>query len=410
MRSWDCWDTLLARRSVKDVRHETDNVFPIAENVAKVRPDDILVSDYDDAALLRKLIPSITGLRNRLMVTTDGKLTGRIWSTLRSLGVTEHCGDDPHSDVVSPQAHGIRGILSTLTRLTAAEQSLSDGGLVALARCAREARLRQYSHVWRHLELLQTQINFPLLLIAAIILHREYPSRRFLMSSRDCFLWHRAQQFVRDVHREDYEVVYFQTSRIARAFPSPSYLRYVRGQLPAIITDVGGTGWSLARLLERVGCPETPVVLITRYDAEDLRAQYEAIGRTRSAGKVSALLRALVPAGHLEGMNLANHAMYSNPPETFNPLELDWERLPEVNAMHTAFFAALEAARLYDFRADFEVTDAVLQEQLYACFVRANQRLEWSQAVQKISAAEHAAVMQRLRELSEAGVSLDRPH
>ena len=396
MKSWDCWDTLIARRTVKDVHDETDNVFPIAENIAKVRPEDILVSDYYDKAFLQRAIPAIAGLHNKLIVTEDGKQTGRIWPMLRRLGVTEHFGDNPHSDVASPTAYGISGVLSTVAKFTPIEQTLSDAGLIGLARCIREARLTQYCAKDRNLQLLQTQINFPLLFIASIVLHRDHPADRFLLSSRDCFLWHKALEFVRDLHKDCYEVVYFQTSRLARVFPSPSYLRYVRALLPAVIADVGGTGWSLQRLLEHADRPDTPVVLITRYVADELRLQYEAIGKTRNNGNLSVLLRSPAPQGHLEGMNLAAHAMYSDPPQTFNPLCLDWERMPEIQVMHTTFFAVLETAGKYEFQNDIGVADNVLQDQLHECFLRSSQHLHWSQVVQNISAAEHQEVMRRL--------------
>jgi hypothetical protein len=224
------------------------------------------------------------------------------------------------------------------------------------------------------------------------------------MSSRDCFLWQRVLEFVRDLHGAQYEIVYFRTSRLARAFPSPAYLRYVRAHLPAVIVDIGGTGWSLLRLLERLGHPETPVVFITRYDAPELRSQYEAIGRTVTNGNSSSLLRTSAPPTHLEGMNLAAHAMYMDPPQTFNPLGIDWEQVPEVQAMHAAFSAALDTARRYDFRSDLGVTDECIQDQLYACFLRASEHREWSQVAQSISDAEHKEVMQHLELLSQ-GVS-----
>jgi len=407
MRSWDCWDTLIARRSVWDIRNETDNVFPIAENVSRVRPEDLLVSDYYDARLLERLIPDVTGLRNRIIVSEDGKRSGRIWPEVSRLGVTQHCGDDTHSDVVSPQAHGITGTLFAGSKLTQDEQALSDAGLDSLARCMREARLTQYSERWRKLESLQTQINFPLLFLASLILQREHRAERFLMSSRDCFLWHKLQEFIRDRHGHDYEVVYFHTSRLARAFPSPAYLEYLQRLLPAVIVDVVGTGWSLSRLLSRAGRPDTPIVLITRYVDAELRAQYEAIGSTRAEGNVFTLLRAPASFANLEGMNLAAHAMYLDPPETFNPLGLDWERLAEIQAMHAAFFAALNAAIHYGFRRDFEVTNDVLQEQLQRCFARAGEHLEWSAAVQNLSTAEHQAVMHRLAQIARSVESRD---
>jgi hypothetical protein len=403
MRSWDCWDTLIARRSVTDIHDERDNVFPIAENVKRVEPGDILVSDYYDEPLLRSIVPAITGLCNRLIVSEDGKLSGRVWSMLRNLGVTEHLGDNPNSDVESPQAHGIRGSLSIASKFTDAEQSLNDIGFVGLARCIREARLIRHSDTLRNLELSQTQINFPALFIASVILQRDHRHDRLLMSSRDCFLWHRLQEFVRDLHADSYEVIYFKTSRLARVFPSRSYTRYVENHLPAAIVDVYGTGWSLSRFLQNLGHPETPILFITRCNSDAVRRRCEAIARTESDGNIAVLLKVSSPAMSLEGLNLASHAMYADPPETFNPLGLDWEGMPEIQAMHGAFYAALDAAQRYDFRTDLEVADSVLQSELHACFLRATQHSDLIEVVNEIAYSEHEPIMTRLEQMARSG-------
>lgn len=396
MKSWDCWDTLIARRSIRDVGNEANNVFPIAENVAKVQPGDILISDYYDERLLKRLIPEVTGLHNRIIVTEDGKNAGRIWPLLP--GVTEHTGDNQHCDVDSPRKHGIKGTLSRLSPFTAAEEEFSDAGLTGLAHTIREARLVHWNASLRSLQLLQTQVNFPLLFIASLLLHCQIDTPRILMSSRDCCLWHHAQQLVRNLHHADYDVVYFHTSRIARAFPTPAYLHYVNSLLPGTIVDIGGTGWSLTRLLERTKHPDTKVVLLTQYQCEDLRKQYEQMGATQASGNILSL-SPNPPRADLERANLANHAMFLEDQTTFNPLNINWEQVPEIAAMHEAFLTAVRVASNHDFSSDLQATDATLQTLLRNCFARVNYKdaLRFADA---FAVQEDRAVMARLKELS----------
>lgn len=409
MKSWDCWDTLIARRSIVDVRNEEGNVFSIAENIAKVSPQDVLVSDYYDEPLLCRLMRETAGLRNRLVVTEAGKMTGEVWRRLEYLQISEHTGDNPHSDVEMPRRHGINTRLSQLSDFTPVEQGLHDSGLKGLALTIREARLSEYSAGLRSLQLLQTQVNFPLLFIASIILHRSHPAATFLMSSRDCCLWRHVQELVRDLHAGRYRVVYFRTSRICRAFPSGSYLEYVNENLPGVIVDLTGTGWSLTRLLERTEHRSTPIVFITRVDAPALAAQYRALGGASMTGNINVLLQSPAPHTDIETMNTADHAMYVDATQTWNPLGIDWKHLQEIQVMHATFMTAVQAARHYDFSSDVAVADSELQKHLLDCLIRVNADHLYGSPLHMLLHAENDAIMQRLADMS-AREKRSRPH
>jgi hypothetical protein len=139
MKRYDAWDTLIARRSIKDIHSEEGNIIPIAENIAKVGPDDIIVSDYYNENLLKQIILDI-GLKNRLIVTEDGKNTGRIWSLLP--GVTEHLDDN--GIVLSKLPKMIKPVLTDLSTFTKNEASLLPV-FPGLAKTMREARLRTWN-------------------------------------------------------------------------------------------------------------------------------------------------------------------------------------------------------------------------------------------------------------------------
>lgn len=259
MNSWDFWDTLGARRFMRDEVHwrtregkadpwgfEYANVIPIQENVGKVRPDDLIVSDYGDgtprwAEFVSSLLLKF-GLKNRAVVTPGGKYEGTVWASLPSRPAI-HTGDNQKADVDSANAHGIKGVLSALSPLSESEQYLVGKGFPNLARVCREARLTTYSADYRGIELLQTGYNFPVLFLASIVLNREFPTETLLMSARDCFMWLELMQalFGRGV--------YWYTSVIARTNAGPNYHRYIQSLGPdPVLVDISGSGNSFMAL------------------------------------------------------------------------------------------------------------------------------------------------------------------
>ena len=72
--------------------------------------------------------------------------------------------------------------------------------------------------------------------------------------------------------------VYFYTSRIARAHPSPDTIAYFRSLYAgeaAVVVDLVGTGWSANRLIERTPGPPPDVFLVHHLDQPNIRNYYE---------------------------------------------------------------------------------------------------------------------------------------
>lgn len=160
---------------------------------------------------------------------------------------------------------------------------MADAGYVPLANLAREARLRGWSADpgERRLQLLHAQANFPLLVVATFRLAElaaERGWRRVLFSGRDCFLWNELYATLGPLLGDVPAANYFHTSRIARVHPSPDYLGYfaaLRGDVPSVVVDLCGTGWSLNRLIERAAEPATDIFLLHHLVDPNLRDYYE---------------------------------------------------------------------------------------------------------------------------------------
>ena len=164
MRSFDLFNTLVASRFVSPGAGEAplEDHIPIAENIAKVTPDDLVISDYHTPEKARAILHEVAKLNNKLIVTEDGKSTGAIWKNIRP---ESHLGDNQHSDYDSPLAAGIPATRTDIAALTQREKQFGALGLIV-----REARLKSWNAnpMLRALQLYQIECNFPFLHAVAV--------------------------------------------------------------------------------------------------------------------------------------------------------------------------------------------------------------------------------------------------
>ena len=308
----------LATLMKMELEEEFANLIPIRENCRQVAPGDLLVSDmYLPMPFLLRVVDQKCGLKfNQIYLTTHGKRRGTAWSTLSGkFAITLHLGDNPHSDVVMAERHGIRAQLTEVSKLTETEQYLADSGFEPLAWAVREARLdlNAESEGERAIALGQIEANFPLLYLSSLMLLRHAAARGWktlLFSARDCYFWH-------DLFSRLGTIVsgpsshYFMTSRVARSHPSESYLRYFNslcGDRPVAIVDVCGTGWSLTRLLDATGTTDVDIVLLQRIVDQNMIDLYQRFGTVDEIRPVVSLL-AEMDNTILEAFNVAPHKM-----------------------------------------------------------------------------------------------------
>lgn len=380
---------LLDELKTAELAVERENIFPICETLDMVQAGDIVVSDmYLPYVFLRSIMDQYRQLRNiPLILTCCGKESGWIWESLREkVTLIEHFGDNLNSDIRSAKLHGIPAVHVVTSRLTAEEKVLFDGGLPGLARIMREARLSSFnvSPNLRALQLVQVQANFPMLFIATLILHRIAVSNnyeRILMSSRDCYLWSTLQTRLQKHLGGNYQVTYFLTSRLARAFPTAEYLQYTEEflRVPACIVDMCGTGWSLKRLLAKSSAPQTPILLFYKYQNVDrLKQFYQSLGSADTDAGISHFMTGDPHYGTIERANFADHPMLSTMtrvngnwcPVFVNPTGLSWSQVPEISVQHAIFSSMCEMISEADLALDTDLSTAKAGELLQFCYER----------------------------------------
>jgi hypothetical protein len=256
--SWDLFRTLCHARNGNAGEAPIAEHYPIAENVAKVQPDDIIVSEYYDPEKATRIVREVCGLGNQVIVTEKGKTDGSVWFSLPQRPI-HHTGDNLHCDVQKPREYGIQTQQVTQHEYTPTEREFINNGNVVLANVMREARLTTWDEdpVLRGLQLHQIERNFPFLLKVAYKVKQyaeEHGMSRILLCSRDCWmLWELMTWLFPDL-----QVEYFYNSRVTRYRPSQAYIDYATGMIGSnpsktLIVDMTGSGNSLKYFTDKFG-------------------------------------------------------------------------------------------------------------------------------------------------------------
>lgn len=167
MISWDCFDTLIARKFIHpfsifyevanrindpsfvqkrieagsnthtyeeiyrklsydpqvELDIELEHTYPIKANIESVNNKDMIVSDmYLPDNFIDQLLRK-NGLNKdvHLIKTFDGKQTGEVWKNIDSRYIDFHVGDNKHSDYDVPQKYNIRTKLYSGSKMTSNE-------------------------------------------------------------------------------------------------------------------------------------------------------------------------------------------------------------------------------------------------------------------------------------------------
>jgi hypothetical protein len=322
VESFEMSEAAVPQLKALELAEEFDNLIPIQEHIVEVKPGDIIVTDtYLPEAFITGVVREKCGLHfNPIYVSSHGKSRGRAWDLLkRTCDIRNHTGDNEDSDIRMAAKHGIKGSLTTLSRMTSHEILVKELGYRGLAQAMREARLGLWNSDDAKLQLGRAQIeaNFPLLFLAALLLinlaSRKH-WRHILFSSRDCYLFFRLFQRLVSRLGLALESTYFFTSRIARAVPSASYINYFSRQCDVgrtVVVDICGTGWSLTRLFEAAGRPETEMFLIHHMDVPTIMQHYRRIAPIHQTPIANFLTRH-GNNGLLESFNTADHRMVAD--------------------------------------------------------------------------------------------------
>jgi hypothetical protein len=387
---------LAAQLLAAEVAAELDEVVPIAENLARVRDGDLLISDmYLGEQRIRSLLDK-AGLKRKttLLVSAHGKRSGEIWpKAIEKVFIDEHLGDNHHADVNMPTRFGINATHTGVSAPSMVEKWLLDLGVRDLPQVIREARLSTWhpNPVVRRLQIIQIQLNFPMLVLASLRLNRlagRLGAGRLLFASRDCDLWLDLYRVLAPNLPNTPQAEYFYTSRRARLAASPDYVRYVRERLaePAVVVDICGTGWSMANLLDRLALPpqqfffvhwmKTPPSYLAKWTPTRQDPVDAMVGPERDG----------VSNVHLEMCNYAEHGsvrdvayVAGSPVPVFETEAWPAGLVELVQAQRAAFAAAVEVLRARPLQESLALNDDVAAEmtaQLYQLLSR--DELIWS--------------------------------
>lgn len=369
---WSATDR--ARIQALELQSERAVVVPIAENLARVKDGDLLVADtsLSEAAIRTLLTEAGLSAQVGVLVEPHGKSSGRIWPRVTgSFKVTRHLGSNPHADVGMAARFGLDAELTQASDLSLIEQTLLQTGLRDLALLCREARLISWhaDPTVRALQLAQSSLNFPLLLLASVALARRataLDSRLLLFSSRNCNLWQPLFEALQPQLGVALETRYLLTSRLARRKGSEAYLAYARAHLrpEALVVDLCGTGWSLASLAERLGLSGCNLFLVDHCPPLDV---YERAQPTPDTCRVHRLFaqRPSVNSMVLELANRAEHGMVLDMravggtlAPVFGGNRLSALENLAIREQRKCFLASIALLEHYDLRPVFDLDDA----------------------------------------------------
>lgn len=226
-----------------EVAEEIEHCCPINETIRLVKDGDLIVSDmYLPPAAISAILAK-NGLTQQvtLYVSTGGKSSGRIWPSLPP--IDRHVGDNYHSDVASPQAHGIEALYFTGSQMTKLEQEIG-GDLALLMRVVRLANPYEPGSVLHTMWLEQSQLNIPALILAAL----ELPATGLAFMMRDCV-------HLQPIHEALWKEknTAFHSSRLAMLNNNEALEQHAReAALGKTVVDLHGSGQSITRYWREV--------------------------------------------------------------------------------------------------------------------------------------------------------------
>jgi hypothetical protein len=244
-----------------ELEEEWEMLFPIAEIISHVKPDDIIISDmYLPREFIERVLREKCGLDNKLYLSNYGKHHRTIWPEIKDThSIRAHFGDNWHADVVGASEAGIQPMFVSISKWNQSEEILRACGLEPYAHALRELRLETFHDDLPTLKAIQAQvaINLPLLLLGSFWINqtaKEFGADKILACARDSNFWN---DILSSKHLARYGMPithYTSISRFACLAPSPDYEAYFLSHLGRknLLIDVVGTGRSLTTLIDRL--------------------------------------------------------------------------------------------------------------------------------------------------------------
>ena len=215
-----------------ELQTEKEMTIPIQTNIQKIKPGDILVSDmyFTDTEILDLLKHHGIVKFRKLYVFMCGKQNGSAWEQLTKLyTITQHTGDNHHSDIHMAERYGIKGIYTEAYKFSQLETALLpiDPKLCSLVRRFRLACPYSEQSTEASLYYEQINCNIPILIflcrkLAAIMMTENRTTALFL--TRDGVLM---IQLFRLLYPQ-FKALPLHSSRIMNKKYNDDYIKYLR--------------------------------------------------------------------------------------------------------------------------------------------------------------------------------------
>jgi len=283
MNSWDCFDTLVARRfhhphsifdevskilnipNFKELRIlaeensdgtiegiyknlpgvspdieisvDISHCYPIVSNIKKVKDGDYIISDifYNEKTVRKILLNCGLDKSVKYYVSPNGKKSGSVWKHMPTINL--HTGDNYKTDIKSPTKFGIKSEHYTGSNFNEIENEISKNNN-QLACWMKYVRLSCPFINENQIKLWEDQSNFNLPILALASL--ELPSENIAFTSRDCLYWKLIYESL-----TGRKSIKLDASRKCYYHPSNEYVEYATNQTKnCVIADLQGSGKS----------------------------------------------------------------------------------------------------------------------------------------------------------------------
>jgi len=231
-----------------EILAEKSLIFPIKENLDKVRDGDLFVSDmYMTGPDILNLVRSVGMDKQVTIYQSNGdKATGAFWDRMKGkLDLEYHLGDNIHSDYNMPKMRGFNAVHYPNTNsMSEIEEYLVSIDLQHLGLLLREIRLRNYEPEYDLYLDIANQKNLLLIFLFCEILHRKYKNRQIVFLGRDC-------QLTQRIYNTFYNVrsYYLPFSREVAMKDTDAAVHYLKTHAPegSVLVDISSTGrtWEL---------------------------------------------------------------------------------------------------------------------------------------------------------------------
>ena len=263
---------LIEKLKKLEIDVEMDQVIPITENLNQVKSGDVLISDmYLPEEIIRRMLDKV-GLfvPVELIVTSDGKASGKVWRQFKDQKIyLFHTGDNEILDVKNSRQYDFDSSWTMLNRLNQFENILIEKGFdFDFVAYIRELRLKNpfKEEIKRiYWELFLINITMLILFIKLIDhIQKKYEFNYLGFCGRDTYYMYKIYKEYKNSMNEsivDSDYLYYSRKLVNNSENDIS--KYFHSKIQnkkALLVDLHGSGNHLNKLRDLVKCNYSIVI------------------------------------------------------------------------------------------------------------------------------------------------------